>query len=41
MVMVDIVEKTLDVKLEGGVASSLGVGSGDVIGEGETGMDGI
>ena len=39
--MVDIVEKTLDVKLEGGAAFSLGMGGGDVVGEGETGMDGI
>ena len=39
--MVDIVEKTLDIKLEGGTASSLGVGGGDVVGEGETGMDGV
>ena len=39
--MVDIVEKTLDVKLEGGAASSLGVGDEDVVGEGETSMDGV
>ena len=41
MVVVDIVEKTLDVELEGGAASSLGMGGGDVIGEGETSMDGV
>ena len=39
--MVDIVEKTLDVELEEGAASSLGVGGGDVVGEGKTGMNGI
>ena len=39
--MVDIVEKTLDFELEGGAASSLGMGGEDVIGEGKTSMDGV
>ena len=41
MVVVDRVEITLDVELEGGAASSLGMGDGDVVDEGKTSMDGV